>query len=85
MIAQDQQLKRTAIPSRYENQVLFFMTIQKDSLEKLRQIHSDETGQLLSDQEVLELGTRLITFLSIIVRPIDINLQKNNNKSYSPK
>lgn len=76
MIAQDQQLKRTAIPSRYENQVLFFMTIQKDSLEKLRQIHSEEAGQLLSDQEVLELGTRLITFLSIIVRPIDINLQK---------
>jgi hypothetical protein len=56
------------------------MTIAKESLEKLKQIHSKETGQLLSDQDVLELGIRLVTLFSVITRPIDNILQKINNE-----
>lgn len=43
---------------------------ETEDLEKLKLIHYKKTGEALSDQEALEMGTRIITLLRIIARPI---------------
>lgn len=45
-------------------------TLTEKDIKKLQQIHLKRTGQLLSDQETLELGLRIKEFVKLIVRPI---------------
>lgn len=46
------------------------MSLSKEALEELKQIHFNETGEMLSDQEALEMGTRILGLFRIIMRPI---------------
>lgn len=46
------------------------MNFSSSHLEDLKQIHFKKTGEMLSDQEALEMGTRIITLLRIIAKPI---------------
>lgn len=43
------------------------MYLSKEALEELKQIHFKKTGEQLSNEEVLEMGTRLLNLLKIIV------------------
>lgn len=44
--------------------------MSKEALEELKQIHFKETGEMLLDQETLEMGTRLLGLFRIIMKPI---------------
>ena len=46
------------------------MSLPKEAIEELKQIHLKETGEMLSDQVALEMGTRLLGLFRIIMRPI---------------
>lgn len=46
------------------------MVIDQADLEELRQIYLKHYGTLLTDEQVLDLGTRLVELLKVIARPI---------------
>jgi hypothetical protein len=41
-----------------------------EDIKKLQQIHLKTTGELLTDQQTIEMGTRIIETLKIVARPI---------------
>jgi hypothetical protein len=44
-------------------------TFTKEELEDLKLIHQKHTGEVLSDEEAVEMGTRLVTLFRIIGKP----------------
>ena len=46
------------------------MQLPKESIEELKQIHFKKTGEQLSDEEALEMGTRLINLLKIVSKKL---------------
>lgn len=46
------------------------MRFNQNDLEELRQIHYNETGVVLSDTEVLEMGIRLVNLIKVVGRKI---------------
>ncbi len=49
--------------------------LEVNDLKKLKLIHYNETGEILSDEESLEMGTRLLKLLKIIGKKIPENNQ----------
>ena len=43
----------------------------KEELEELKAIHKKHTGEALSDEEAIEMGTRLVILFRIIAKPIN--------------
>jgi len=64
---------------------LFFlcknMQLSKVDLEKLKAIHLKHTGVLLTDEEALELGLKLINLHKITLKPVpeDYSVEKDKN------
>ncbi len=52
--------------------------ITEKAIKELKQIHFKETGKMLSDQEALEMGTRLLGLFRIIMRPIPEETVESN-------
>ncbi|MCL4873540.1 hypothetical protein KJ039_05620 [bacterium] len=46
------------------------MQISHEDIEKLKKIYQEETGEILSDAEALEMGQRLLALFKIIYRPL---------------
>ena len=46
------------------------MQIDKQALIELKQIHFEETGQVLTDEQVFDMGNKLINLLKVITKPI---------------
>lgn len=46
------------------------MIIDKKAIEDFRKLYQNRYGVVLSDQEVLERGTRLINLFSVILKPV---------------
>ena len=46
------------------------MSLSRESLKELKQIHFDKTGEMLSDHDALEIRTRLLGLFRIIMKPI---------------
>lgn len=60
------------------------MTINKEDLDKLKQIYFKHYAERLNDDEVLALGTRLISLFEIIAKPlpaIDMVSSQYQNKA----
>lgn len=59
------------------------MAIGQEALEELKQIYLKHYGILLTDEQVLELGIKLVNLFKIIAKPIpvvDIRKKKGNNE-----
>jgi hypothetical protein len=41
-----------------------------EELEELKHIHQKHTGEVLSNEEAIKMGTRLITLFKIIAKPM---------------
>lgn len=58
------------------------MIIDKFALEELKQIYLKHYGILLTDEQVLDLGIKLVDLFKVIARPI---LKVDNKKQKSTK
>lgn len=59
------------------------MGIAQAALEELKKLYLKHYGILLTDEQVLELGTKLVSLFKIIARPIpavDIDNRKIKNE-----
>ncbi len=54
------------------------MIIERTALEELKQIYLKHYGVLLTDEQVLDLGIKLISLFKVIAKPIP---DVDNNKS----
>lgn len=48
------------------------MVIEQKALEELKQIYLKHYGVLLTDEQVLELGIKLVNLFKIIAKPIPV-------------
>ncbi|MBI2021806.1 hypothetical protein HYS93_02925 [Candidatus Daviesbacteria bacterium] len=58
------------------------MLLKPNDLEELRQIYLKHYGIVLTDEQALELGIKLINLFKIVAKPIpavDIKKKKGNN------
>lgn len=46
------------------------MEISKEELEEFKELHKEEFGEELSDQEALEMAQRLLGFYLLVSRPL---------------
>lgn len=47
-----------------------WVRMKQEDIDKLKQIHFKKTGAMLSDQDALEMGTRIVNFFRIVAKPI---------------
>lgn len=52
--------------------------VKVEDLKKLKLIHFKETSKMLSDEEALEMGTRILNFLRIIAKKIPESNQESD-------
>lgn len=55
------------------------MAIQQVALEELKQIYLKHYGTLLTDEQVLDLGIKLVELFKVIARPIP-NIDNKEDK-----
>lgn len=55
------------------------MQFKQTDLEELKQIYLNHYGILLTDEQVLELGIKLVSLFKIIAKPIPaVDIKKHN-------
>lgn len=52
------------------------MKLSKKAIKEFQKIYKEETGETISNQKALELGTNLINLFKVIYRPIPNNKSK---------
>jgi len=54
------------------------MSLSRAALEELKQINFEKTGEKLSEQEALDMGTRLINLFKVIGKKIPENSEESD-------
>lgn len=57
------------------------MIIEKNALEELKQIYLKHYGGLLTDEQVLDLGIKLVELFKVIAKPISKVDNKEDKES----